>query len=82
MFEYSVGLIGGYALAKYLTPRLPRLEDQEIPPTPLDMVLNHTPVCILRQCTRYRVRWFDRGCLAGIVLQELRHHGIIKVECM
>ena len=68
MFEYSVGLIGGYALAKYLTPRLPRLKTMKYH-------LHHWIWCSILLVCVYYVGAPDVvfGGLTGAVLQGLSY---------
>jgi len=68
MFEYSVGLIGGYALAKYLTPRLPRLKTKKYH-------LHHWIWCSIVLVGTYYVGAPDLvyGGLTGAVLQGLSY---------
>ena len=68
MFEYSVGLIGGYALAKYLTPRLPRLKTKKYH-------LHHWIWCSIVLMCAYYVSAPDivYGGLTGAILQGLSY---------
>ena len=68
MFLYSVGVIVGYAFAKFLTPRMPRLKTKRF----------HFHHWIWASCLLVGAYYFDApdaiyGILTGVALQGLSY---------